>query len=220
MRLPILAGALRGRWWLLESRGQLGRVLTGRYEPEHSRVFAERVAPGDVVVDVGAHAGYYTLLAASLAGPGGGVWAFEPDPRNCSCLRRQVSMNRLANVVVEEAAVADRVGRQPFRFGSGSGTGFLGVNGDIDVRTVTLDSVLAGRVRPTLVKIDAEGAEARVLDGAREILDTARPAIILSTHGAEVHRDCIQFLERLAYRLSPIVGRRVDETTELLCLPS
>jgi len=220
MRLPILAGALRGRWWLLESRGQLGRVLTGRYEPQHSRVFAERVSPGDVVVDVGAHAGYYTLLAASLAGPGGGVWAFEPDPRNCSCLRRQVSVNRLANVVVEEAAVADRVARQAFRYGSGSGTGFLGADGDITVRTVTLDSVLVGRVRPSLIKIDAEGAEARVLDGAREILDTARPAIILSTHGVEVHRACIRFLERLAYRFSPIVGSRVDETTELLCLPS
>jgi FkbM family methyltransferase len=220
MRLPILAGTLRGRWWLLESRGQPGRVLTGRYEPEHSQVFAERVAPGDVVVDVGAHAGYYTLLAAALAGPRGGVWAFEPDPRNCRCLRRQVKVNRLPNVVVEEAAVADREGRQAFRFGSGSGTGALGGDGDITVRTVTLDSALAGRVHPSLIKIDAEGAEARVLEGARNILDTARPTIILSTHGAEVHRDCVRFLERLAYRLRPIVGSRVDETTELLCLPS
>ena len=78
MRAPIFAGPLRGRWWLLESRGKLARILLGSYEPEQTRLFREHVRPGDTVLDVGANVGYYTLLSALLAGPSGAVWEFAP----------------------------------------------------------------------------------------------------------------------------------------------
>ena len=76
MHLPILAGPLRGRGWLPASRGKLARIFLGTYEPEQTRLFQEHVRPGDTVLDVGAHVGYYTVLSAVLAVASGALWLF------------------------------------------------------------------------------------------------------------------------------------------------
>ncbi|MEX2582353.1 MAG: FkbM family methyltransferase [Gemmatimonadota bacterium] len=220
MRVPILAGPLRGAWWLLTSRGQTGRVLTGSYEQEHTRLFERWVEPGSHVLDVGAHVGYYTLLSARLAGPEGRVCAFEPDPRNCAHLRRHLAINRLANAEVVQGAVSNEDGVARFRFGSGSGTGHLSDDGTIEVETLSLDAFCGLRgLQPDFIKIDTEGAEVRVLEGARRTLLAHRPAIVLSTHGSELHRECITILRGLGYRLAPITGGAVEATSELICTP-
>ena len=87
LRFPILAGPLRGRWWLPATRGKLLRIYLGTYEREQTALFRELIRPGHTVLDVGAHVGYYTVLASALAGPRGAVWAFEPNPANAGCLR-------------------------------------------------------------------------------------------------------------------------------------
>jgi FkbM family methyltransferase len=226
VRFPILGGPLRGSWWLLQKRGQLGPVLFGRYEPEHTAIFVERIGHGATVVDVGAHVGYYTLLAARLTGGAGSVIAFEPDPANCAVLRRHVKINGYRNVAVEQAAVADRNGSEEFTFGRGSGTGHLGVDGSADrptvvVPTLDLDSYLGSReARPSFIKIDAEGAEVRVLRGASRVLKEHRPVLVLSTHWEEGHLECIDILQGLGYSLAPILGESIVRTSELLCLPS
>ena len=220
MRLPVWGGPLRGRWWLPESRGKVLRVLAGTYEPEQTRLFGEHVRPGATVLDVGAHVGYYTLLSAVLAGAGGRVWAFEPNPRNCAFLRRHLEINGCGNVEVTEAAVSDAAGRARFDFGPGSGTGHLAGCGAIEVDTVRLDDFVRERgIAPSAVKIDVEGAERRVLDGARETLARHGPVLFLSTHGAEVHRGCVELLRGLGYGFRPILGTDVDTASELLCLP-
>ncbi|HEV2736093.1 MAG TPA: FkbM family methyltransferase [Longimicrobiaceae bacterium] len=221
MRLPIWGGPLQGRWWLPESRGKVLRVLNGTYEPEQTRLFAEHVRPGTTVLDVGAHVGYYTLLSAVLAGPAGSVWAFEPNPQNCAFLRRHLEINGCANARVTEAAVSDAAGRARFDFGRGSGTGHLAGDGALEVETVRLDDFVRERgIAPTAIKIDVEGAEVRVLDGGRDTLVEHRPVLFLSTHGAEVHRACMELLRTLGYGFRPILGSDVDTTSELLCLPS
>ena len=220
MRLPIWGGALRGRWWLPESRGKVLRVLGGTYEPEQTRLFQEHVRPGATVLDIGAHVGYYSLLSSVLAGDAGTVWAFEPNPRNCAFLRRHVEINRRGNVRVTEAAVSDAAGRARFDFGRGSGTGRLSVQGAVEVETVRLDDFAREQgIAPTAVKIDVEGAEVQVLDGARATLAEHRPVVFLSTHGAEVHRAGMALLRELGYRFRPILGSDAATTSELLCLP-
>ena len=221
MRAPILAGPLRGRWWLLESRGKLARILLGSYEPEQTRLFAETIRPGDTVLDVGANVGYYTLLSALLAGPSGAVWSFEPNPRNAGFLRRHAEINGLRQVRVEQAAVSDAAGMARFDFGTGSGTGHLSSDGAIEVRTLRLDDFCAANaIVPRAVKIDVEGAEAAVLDGFAATVEAARPVIFLSTHGPEQHARCVAWLRARGYALSPIVGGSVDRATELLCTPA
>jgi FkbM family methyltransferase len=221
LRFPILAGPLRGRWWLPASRGKLARIFLGTYEPEQTRLFLETIRPGDTVLDVGANVGYYTVLSAVLAGPGGAVWSFEPNPRNAAFLRRHAEINGLRQVRVEEAAASDAVGVARFDFGTGSGTGHLAADGPIEVRTLRLDDVCAAhRIVPRVVKIDVEGAEAAVLDGFAATVDAARPVIFLSTHGPEPHARCVAWLRARGYALSPIVGDGVDSATELLCTPA
>ena len=221
LRFPILAGPLRGRWWLLESRGKLARILLGTYEPEQTRLFTRHVGPGDTVLDVGAHVGYYTVLSAVLAGPSGAVWSFEPNPVNAGFLRCHAEINGLRQVRVEQAAVSDAEGTARFDFGTGSGTGHLSTDGAIEVRTLRLDDVCAANgIVPKAVKIDVEGAEAAVLAGAAATIERARPVIFLSTHGAGPHAACLAWLRARGYALAPIVGGSVDTASELLCTPA
>jgi FkbM family methyltransferase len=221
VRLPIVSGALKGRWWLPGSRGKILRILGGSYEPEQTRLFEEHVHPGDTVLDVGAHVGYYTVLSAVLAGGRGAVWAFEPNPANARFLRRHAEINGLRNVHVTEAAASDAEGTARFDFGTGSGTGRLSAGGALEVRTIRLDDFCAARaLAPSAVKIDVEGAERAVLEGARETLARHRPVIFLSTHGREVHRACLAFMEEAGYACAPILGDDVRTTTELFCTPA
>jgi FkbM family methyltransferase len=219
-RLLIVRGRLKGMWWDPLSGGKVLRVLGGTYEREQTELFATHVRPGATVLDVGAHVGYYTLLAARLAGTDGRVLAFEPEPGNAERLRRHVALNRLGQVEVVEAAVAARPGAASFARGTGSGTGRLMARGDSEVRTVAIDDEVAARgIRPAVIKIDVEGAERIVLEGADRTLRTARPVLFLSTHGPLPHTECTVILERLGYTLRPILGDDVASSAELLCLP-
>lgn len=171
--------------------------------------------------DVGAHIGYYTLLFSRLVGPEGRVVAFEPSPRNLPVLRWHVARNGCANVQVEAVAVSDETGAARFAAGTGSGTGRLAESGTVEVRTIRLDDYVdAGGPMPDVLKIDVEGAELAVLRGAVGVLRDARPAILLSTHGADVHRACIGLLREHGYELTPVLGGDVERAPELLCMPA
>jgi FkbM family methyltransferase len=220
VRLPIIAGRLRGRWWLPASRGKILRILNGTYEGEQTRLFEQHVRPGATVLDVGAHVGYYTVLSAVLAGPSGRVHAFEPNPKNAEFLRRHVRINRLGTVRVEQAAVSDHEGTARFDFGTGSGTGHLADAGALEVRMLRLDDYCAQHaLAPAAIKIDVEGAEMAVLAGAFDTLARHHPTIFLSTHGPEVHAASLDFLRGMGYQLRPILGDRVEFATEVLATP-
>ena len=220
MRLPIVRGPLRGTWWLPASRGKILRVLLGSYEPEQTALFLRHVGPGGVLLDVGAHVGFYTMLGSRLVGPSGEVWAFEPDPTNVRYLREHVLVNRAGNVHVEQTAVADTEGAARFGGGSGSGTGRLTGGGYLEVQTVTLDAFCdRERITPTAMKIDVEGAEVGVLEGGASMLERARPVIFLSTHGPDVHGRSLALLRELGYDLAPILGGALENSSEVLALP-
>lgn len=220
LRLPILASPLRGYWWLPASRGKVLRILRGAYEQEQTAHFVRWVRPGAIVIDVGAHVGYYTLLASILAGDTGKVWALEPEPRNAAYLRRHMSINHRENVHVEEVAVSDKVGTAHFTHGTGSGTGHLDSAGSMQVDTVSLTDFCKSRgIVPSALKIDVEGAEVPVLEGAMEMLQGASPVIFLSTHGADLHRRCLELLGGIGYTFLHIYDD-AGINAEILCLPA
>ena len=215
--LPVVRGALSGVRWSTRSGGKLLRVLLGTYEKEQTEAFERLVKPGHVLFDVGAHVGYYSLLSSRLVGAQGRVVAFEAMPRNARFLRHHLSANRCANVEVIEGAVSDHPGTARFARGTGSGTGRLADVGEIEVRTMTLDDVAKERgLVPDFLKIDVEGAEERVLDGAKQILEGRKPTLFLSTHGADIHARCCARLSALGYTLSPIFGGSLEAATEVL----
>jgi FkbM family methyltransferase len=219
--VPFVVGPLRGNWWQLASGGKITRLLLGTYELEQSGLFGQHIRPGDVVLDIGAAVGYYTLLSAKLVGSSGRVVSFEPDSTNLQFLRSHVEQNRLEQVTILPIAVADETGTARFGGGTGTGTGRLCDNGVDQVAVRRLDDVAAEMdLRPQHLKIDVEGAELAVLRGGRQLIEKHKPTIFLSTHDGIVpgiHRQCCELLIEWGYRLSPITGASLDEASELLC---
>jgi FkbM family methyltransferase len=220
--VPFVVGPLRGNWWQLASGGKITRLLLGTYEPEQSGLFRTHICPGDQVLDIGAAAGYYTLLSARLVGITGRVVSFEPDPNNLQFLRSHVEQNGLSQVTVLPIALADETGTARFGGGSGTGTGRLCQDGQSEVAVRRLDDVAVEMgLQPQHLKIDVEGAEMAVLRGGRQLIEKHKPTIFLSTHDGIVpgiHRRCCELLIEWGYRLSPITGESLDEASELFCV--
>jgi FkbM family methyltransferase len=198
--LPVVMGRLRGKWWIVWS--SFRSCWLGLYELDKQRLFNTLIKPGDVVFDVGANVGYYTLLSSVLVGPEGKVFAFEPLPRNLALLRRHVEMNNLTNVTVFAGAVSDRNGTAHFDAGAIPEMAHLSDRGEIEVRTFTLDSLLAeGVPTPAVMKIDVEGAEIDVLNGARGMIEMRHPAMMVATHSVRLFDEVKALLQSWGYEV-------------------
>ncbi|HEY0567432.1 MAG TPA: FkbM family methyltransferase [Xanthobacteraceae bacterium] len=175
----------------------------GRYEKPCVEYFASLIRPGMTAFDVGAHAGYYTLLLSRGVGPTGRVFAFEANRNNAANLKRHLELNAITNVEVIEAAVSDRTGTQFF-----SGGGYVGhlSNKGEAVATVRLDDY----PRPDLVKMDIEGAETAALRGATAILGEGKTVWFVAVHAGAPYTECPALLTSNGYAIDWI-------TREELC---
>jgi FkbM family methyltransferase len=218
-KVRILAGPLRGAVWIRGSATH--KCWLGVYEHKKAKLFADHVNPGNSVFDVGAHVGFYTILAARRTGSHGEVAAFEPLSRNVDFLRRHVDLNKLSNVTVVQAAVAESDGSSGFSTSESFFEGHLDERGAVHVQTVSLDTFVEARnVRPpNVIKIDVEGAELEVLKGAKRVLASARPIIFVATHDGHVHRACCSFLSSMRYSVTPIDTDMINASREVLAVP-
>lgn len=209
MLLTIPHGPLAGHKWSVASGT---RFFRNTYDPEQVPQFVGYAPPGAVVYDIGAHIGFYSIIAAHAVGAAGRVYAFEPLPLNIGMLERHLRANRVDNVEVLKIGVADRAGTARFCLGKGTGRGFLGDEGEIEVSITTLDALVdSGRLPPPqLIKMDIEGAELGALQGGARMIAQHKPTLFLSVHGAEVEAGCRQFLNEQGYTL-----RNVKESTIL-----
>lgn len=200
LALPIRSGPLRGCRWSVFTGS---RFVLGRYHEDETAEIQRLVRPGDVVYDIGAHVGYYTLVAARAAGPAGHVHAFEPLPLNQRTLQGHLRMNRIDNVSLLTCAVSDAPGVLRFDPAGGTGRGRLSTRGTLEVPVVRIDDLVEqGLLRPpALIKMDIEGAEAAALRGALRTLREHAPVVFVATHGDAVRRECEQLLHSLGYRV-------------------
>ncbi len=217
--LPILRGPAAGGWWLVGAAPGPSKglsVIWNRSEPEQLAA-AKRLAQGaSCCLDIGAHAGLYALVFARGAQR---VFAFEPYPRNVSWLIRTLEKNRVDNVAVLPWAVAESTGLRNFRAGAHHSLGRLEETGEHPVFAVSLADFLdRAHVRPEVLKIDVEGAEAEVLRGGLEYLRARKPALLLSVHGPACRRVCLDLIRDLGYaRLQPL-NTRDPETADEYCV--
>lgn len=213
--MPILQGKLKGKKWIVGSSNH--GCWLGSYEYKKQILFAKTITSGSVVYDIGAHVGFYTLLAAGLVYPGGKVISFEPVPQNIYYLKEHLRLNRCSNVIVFESAVAERSGFTFFEEGQSNFTGRISSEGTSKYQTVSIDSIiLEGKVPPpNIMKLDVEGAEMLVLSGAIATIQKYYPIIFLATHGRNVHQKCCKFLLSQGYDLSSIDERDINETDEI-----
>jgi FkbM family methyltransferase len=207
----ILRGPLRGKKWVVGASSH--ECWAGSYEVDELSAFAAAIQSGACVYDIGANVGIYTLMASMAAGPDGNVYAFEPVERNLRYLRRHVDLNRMRNVSVIDAAVSDAPGMQRFSLTSWDHRmGRLSSDGEVGVRVVSIDASVVDDKSlraPDVMKIDVEGAELRVLQGADRVVREFHPSIFLEVHGEREHSECREFLEARGYVVKEGFGRLV-----------
>jgi len=166
----------------------------GVWEPEETSFLQKTLRPGMVFVDVGANIGYYTVIAASLVGSAGKVFAFEPDPRNFILLQKNVAENHCQNVITDQKAIAASTQRLLLHRSSGNfgdhrtyepRAEAAQVRGTkrsaIPVEAISLDDYFTGN--PTSIdflKMDIQGSEYDALIGMRRTLQQNSDVTIMT----------------------------------------
>jgi FkbM family methyltransferase len=160
----------------------------GWYEPETVRIVESLLRPGMTFFDVGAHVGQYTLLGANVVGQTGQVQAFEADPDTFALLMRNVTANRLGNVITNHCAISAHEGTVELFLGSPEniGTNSLRKPGNFSGRSATVSSTKLSTyingedTKPNLIKLDIEGAELDALKTIAEYLNRSdAPTLII-----------------------------------------
>jgi FkbM family methyltransferase len=168
----------------VDPRSTIGQAILvkGEFDPGVWRILDERLAPGSVLLDVGANVGYYTMLAANKVAPHGVVHAFEIDPRPLACLRRNAHDCRHANIRVHELAVGRTVGTGHLQQKPESGHSSVSEAGaGHRVPLTSLDHWLKTHLdigRIAGIKLDIEGGELAALEGMRALLREHKPFIV------------------------------------------
>ncbi len=195
--VPLEAGFLATRTpvgWIVLPDTEIATLLhlaDGRnvQEPGTVRFLQDQLPPDGHVIDVGAHVGMLTVPMARAVAPLGRVDALEPVPRNAEALRRTIVANSLeATAQVLEAAADATTGVAEFALGTNGQLGTL-IGAErlpkdtIEVATVCLDDIKPPGSRIDVVKIDAEGAELRVLSGMRRIIAENPGLVVVAEFG-------------------------------------
>jgi FkbM family methyltransferase len=212
-----------GLWMQLNARDLIQQtiLLEGVWDPSLTSFIEGHLRPDDVFIDVGAHVGYFTLLASRRVGPAGAVLSIEPNPFALAQLRQNVARSHTVNVLVERSACGEslRVVRLYLHTESNSSMASLSTANAtggvaVDVPCTTLDQLCQEHAlaRVDLVKIDVEGAELSVLRGMKRIMKDIRPVIVLELepHLLEAFGTPLQTVLTLLadcdYILSPLGG--------------
>jgi len=218
MRLPF------GSWWIARNDAVGRAIVQNRFE-NVERHFVERfLKPGMIVLDIGAHHGFYTLLISRKVGESGSVIAFEPSPRERARLMRHLRLNSCKNVRVEALALGQTEGHAELHVVQGRESGCNSLRPPqvsrhgrletaetkaVPVEVARLDDYIQQHdlARVDFVKMDVEGAELAVLKGATEFLGRQpRPVIFCEVQDMRTRawgypaREIVDFLRQRGFR--------------------
>jgi FkbM family methyltransferase len=204
----VRGGLLKGRPFRCSLRDEREYWL-GSWERDTQEVARSWIGQDATVFDIGLHKGFFTLIAASLAGPEGKVVAFEPHPANRQCAAANLALNSdlEKRVTIEPVAISDQAGTERFNCGhDGSSMASLTRLGHetgsriVEVPTISLDEYVSRHaIRPDFLKMDIEGAELLALRGMSMTLSEIRPVILIEIHNAECAAELQRRLDEHQY---------------------
>lgn len=166
--------------------------LLGTHDPNIQRALELLIKPGMVVYDVGANVGFTAIICAHLAGAKGRVICFEPQPKCDEMIRHNAAINGFGQIQVRNEALGGENGSARFLVTNDSTFSRLAGSGkpdsgarEIDVPVRRLDALITDHAlpKPDVIKIDVEGAEAPMLEGAMATLRDAKPVLLIELHG-------------------------------------
>lgn len=174
-----------GHKMFLDKNDSLLLSINKIYEENETNFIKDSINEGDIVIDIGANIGYYTLLFARLVGNTGKVYSFEPDPRNCLLLEKNIQINDYNNIVLEKKAISDKTEKSILyvtddNAGSTMHKGNSTTKNEIDIDAITLDDYFkANSIAPDFIKIDIEGYELNALKGMKMVLQSSNKIKIM-----------------------------------------
>jgi FkbM family methyltransferase len=177
-------------------------ALYGVHEPLGTSAYLRQLRPGDHVIDIGANLGYFLLLAGRAVGPAGRLLGIEPVPANFEILQRNIRRSALANIELHPWAMGARSEHATFyqsevpNWGSLVQHEKLLPKSSYTVEVKRLDDVVAALpdFRPAALRMDLDGGEQMVLEGAWETLREFRPALFIELHPFALGWDAIRGL--------------------------
>lgn len=193
------------------------------HEPVSTREYLGCLSPGDHVLDVGSNIGYYALLAADKVGAAGRVIGCEPSPGVFEILNNNIRRFGLGNITVLPWAVGARGGTLEFFESEIPNWGSLFKNSELrqtratTVAAKTVDEIVreAAGFHPSALRMDVEGAELMVLEGACNVLHEYRPCLFIEFHnfalGWDKVREAIGELIRIGYHSATVIERTWDQ---------
>jgi FkbM family methyltransferase len=174
----------------------------------HEDDIVEQFSPkiGDIIIDVGAAFGFYTILASKRVGQQGKVIAIEPQPDNFEMLNRNIKLNKLANVITLNYAVYSKKTTLKLysTYSIIQERARQNLQDYIEVSADTLDNLLGhvGINQVNWIKIDVEGAEYEVLRGAKHVLRTNKHiSILVEIHGKDTYGPTIELLRSNNFKI-------------------
>ena len=206
IKMVVLSGPNRGLRWITGT-GPTRGCWVGNYEHDQTASLHRFIRPGNVAYDIGANAGYYTLAFSRMVGPTGRVFAFEPESRNVSNLRKHIRINHLENVTVVQMAVSDRKDMLGFEVGV-QASGKFASSSSYVVPTISVDEfIAAGNPAPAFLKMDIEGAEIMGLSGARNLLAQRSATLMIEAHSVQLWVECMALIRSYGYRITDFDGQ-------------
>lgn len=151
-------------------------LVYGGYEEDELDLIKKLIKPGDVILDIGANIGLFTVNCAMATGVNGRVFSFEPEPVNFSFLKKNIALNKLSNVTPFQMAVSSRQGEctfyvNPLNKGDHRMYGDKAHTSTITVPMTSIDAALKEHnVKVDMIKMDIQGAEMQALVGMKETL--------------------------------------------------
>lgn len=157
--------------------------VDGNHEPEIANLMIKYIKSNDIVLDIGANIGYHSMLMSKCVGENGKVIAFEPVPEMQEKFIENLKLNSFNNIHLEKIALSDTIGNIKFYadfINDTGGSSAIKIRDDmkeIEVGVKTLDSLNITKVN--FIKIDVEGYEWNVINGAKNIIERNKPIIVL-----------------------------------------
>ena len=180
-------------------------IWTGTYELKFAQALASYIKPGYVCYDIGAYKGYYSGIMA-LKGAGE-VFVFEPMPANIRKIKNLIKLNPDLKITLKEIAVADYSGDVEFKLmpeetmGKLSKSTFQAYEKEVEILKIpsySIDDLIENGLRePDFIKIDVEGAEELVLEGAKNLLTRKKPILMIEVHSEEIGKRCNEMLKQI-----------------------
>jgi len=179
---------IQGHKMFLDPNDSLNFSIDGIWEETLTNYVKKIIKEGDVVLDIGANMGYFTLIFAKLVGDKGKVFAFEPEPNNFSLLKKNVEVNGYTNVILENKGLSHEnkitklylskgnVGQHRIYKSKYTGEDF------VLIKTTSIDNYFQKdpiSEKISFIKMDVEGSEYGVLKGMKSLLDKNKPITIM-----------------------------------------